>query len=73
MNLTGDEGGIAALKEMNTSNKTYLQFLLQEARTVFERRVDFKSKDGVAYRLTWFPQDGKFVVTRADAPAAPGA
>ncbi len=64
MNMVGDEAGIAVLHDMKTSNKDYLKFLIQEARTVFERRVDFKGKDGVQYRLTWEPAEQKLVVSR---------
>ena len=67
MNMIGDEGGIAALHELKESNKDYLKFLIQEARTVFERRVDFKGKDGTTYRLTWEPAEQKLVVSRKDA------
>lgn len=69
MNLTGDEHGIAVLHEMSKSSKDYLKFLIQEARTVFERAVDFKSKDGVTYRLSWLAQEQKFVVARKEAPS----
>jgi len=73
MNLVGDEGGIAALQEMKTSNKDYLKFMIQEARTVFERHVDFKGGDGVAYRLAWVAAEQKFVVSRRDTPAGGAA
>ena len=66
MNMVGDEGGIAALQELKESNKDYLKFLIQEARTVFERRVDFKGKDGSAYRLTWEPAEQKLVVSKRE-------
>jgi hypothetical protein len=64
MNLVGDEAGIAALQDMKTANKEYLKFLIQEARTVFERRVDFKTKDGVSFRLSWDEKEQKFTVAR---------
>ena len=46
MNLTGDPEGLAALKSFQEGNRDYLKFLIQEARTVFEHQVDFKSPDG---------------------------
>lgn len=64
MNLVGDEEGLKALHEMKGSNREYLKFLIQEARTVFGGFVDFKSKDGAAYRLTWDPRDQRLVVSR---------
>jgi hypothetical protein len=67
MNIVGDEGGMAALQEMKESNKDYLKFLIQEARTVFERRVDFKGKDGTAFRLSWDPAGQTLTVSRKDA------
>lgn len=64
MQLTGDETGIAALHELKTTNKDYLKFLIQEARTVFGHRVDFKGKDGSAWVLVWRPQQQAFSVER---------
>jgi hypothetical protein len=64
MNLTGDPQGIEALHALKTTNKDYLRFLLQEARTVMERRVDFKAADGTKYRLEFVPEETKLVVTR---------
>ena len=64
MELTGDTGGVAHLQDLKVSNKEYLKFLITEARTVFERHVDFKGKDGVTYRLTWVPQESKLVVSK---------
>lgn len=64
MQLTGDADGIAVLHEMKTGNREYLKFLIQEARTVFERAVDFKGRDGAAFRLTFEPKDGSFSVSR---------
>ena len=66
MNLVGDEAGIAVLHDMKESNKDYLKFLIQEARTVFENRVDFKSKEGAVFRMTWVPKEQKFVITRVE-------
>ena len=65
MQIVGDDAGVTALKEMGASNREYLKFLIQEARTVFEGRVDFKGRDGTAYRLAWDPKEQKLVVSRA--------
>jgi hypothetical protein len=64
MKFVGDEAGIAVLHSMKDSNKDYLKFLIQEARTVFENRVDFKDKEGTAYRLTFLPKEQNFVVSK---------
>ena len=65
MDLAGDQEGIAILKGMNANNKDYLKFLIQEAKTVFEHQVDFKSKDGAQkYRLSFDPHTGKFTVSK---------
>ena len=64
MQIQGDETGIAALHELRASNKDYLKFLIQEARTVFGNTVDFKGKDGTAFRLVWSPKEQAFSVVR---------
>lgn len=65
MELAGDQDGIAILKGMNASSKDYLKFLIQEAKTVFEHHVDFKSTDGATkYRLSFDPPSGKFTVAK---------
>ncbi len=67
MNMVGDEAGIAVLQEMKNVNKDYLKFLIQEARTVFEHRVDFKAKDGTTFRLDYDARGQRFVVSRVEA------
>ena len=62
VNLTGDPAGLAALKAMQESNRDYLKFLIQEARSVFEHHVDFKASDGAQFRLTFDPKTGAFAV-----------
>lgn len=62
MNLTGDPAGLAALKVMQESNRDYLKFLIQEARSVFEHHVDFKAGDGAQFRLVFDPKTGAFTV-----------
>ncbi len=64
MELGGDPGGLAALQALRAENRDYLKFLLQEARTVFEGHVDFKAKDGTAFRLSWRPREQKLVVSK---------
>ena len=64
MQLTGDEAGLAALKAMQESNREYLKFLIQEAKTVFEHHVDFKASDGAQFRLTFDVKTGAFKVEK---------
>ena len=64
MKFVGDEAGIAVLHTMKDTNKEYLKFLIQEARTVFENRVDFRDREGTAYRLTFSPKEQNFVVSK---------
>ena len=67
MNLTGDPDGLTALKKMQESNRDYLKFLIQEAKTVFEHHVDFKSEQGAQFRLTFDVKTGDFMVDRKPA------
>jgi hypothetical protein len=64
MNLTGDPHGLAALKAFQEGNREYLKFLIQEARTVFEHQVDFKSADGAQFRLLFDVKTGDFRVEK---------
>ena len=64
MNLTGDPEGLAALKSFQEGNREYLKFLIQEARTVFEHLVDFKSPDGGQFRLHFDVKTGDFRVEK---------
>ena len=67
MNLTGDPEGLAALKLLQEGNREYLKFLIQEARTVFEHLVDFKSADGAQFRLVFDVKTGDFRVEKKPA------
>ena len=64
MNLTGDPEGLATLKSFQEGNRDYLKFLIQEARTVFEHQVDFKSPDGAQFRLVFDVKTGDFRVEK---------
>ena len=64
MNLTGDPGGLAVLKSFQENNRDYLKFLIQEAKTVFEHHVDFKSADGAQFRLLFDMKTGGFKVEK---------
>ena len=65
MKLTGDEKGIAILKEMHSTNNDYLKFLLQEAKTVFEKYASFKSVDGKeSFKLHFDPTSNEYKVEK---------
>ena len=64
MNLTGDPAGLAVLKSFQESNREYLKFLIQEARSVFEHHVDFKGTDGSQFRLIFDVKTGDFRVEK---------
>ena len=42
----------------------YLKFLIQEARTVFEHQLDFKSPQGAQVRLVFDVKTGDFRVEK---------
>jgi hypothetical protein len=62
MIMRGDPDGLAALKVLQERNRDYLKFLIQEAKTVFEHHVDFKSESGVKFRLVFDMKTGAFTV-----------
>ncbi|GAC1336967.1 MAG: hypothetical protein NVSMB23_02810 [Myxococcales bacterium] len=64
MNLTGDPAGLAVLKSFQESNRDYLKFLIQEARSVFEHHADFKAADGSQFRLLFDIKTGAFTVEK---------
>lgn len=62
MQLRGDPDGIAALKELHAENKTYMKFLVGEARSNTDRTAIFTSKGGVKFALTVDVASGDLVV-----------
>jgi hypothetical protein len=64
VHLTGEPAGLAALKAMQDSNREYLKFLIQEAKTVFEHHVDFKAEGGAQFRLKFDVKTGGFTVEK---------
>lgn len=60
--LEGDEEGIAVLKAMHAQDKTYLKFLVGEAKTNTDLKATFKSKDGRPYVLRVDPATGNLIV-----------
>ena len=64
MKFTGDPEGIAALKNMKETRMEYLRYLLQEARTNFDRTASFKEKEK-SYKIVFDPQTGELDVQKA--------
>ena len=62
--MRGDPDGLTALRALQERNRDYLKFLIQEAKTVFEHHVDFKSEQGVQFRLTFDLKTGAFTVDK---------
>ena len=67
MKLEGDEEGIAQLKELHAENKTYLKFLVDEARTNTDLKAEFRGKNGTLYELILDPKSGDLRVQEAAA------
>ena len=62
MKLEGDEEGIAVLKAMHQKDKTYLKFLVGEAKTNTDLKTTFKAEDGRVFVLRVDVQTGNLVV-----------
>ncbi|HJL16949.1 MAG TPA: hypothetical protein RMH99_14890 [Sandaracinaceae bacterium LLY-WYZ-13_1] len=62
MKLEGDEEGIAVLKAMHAEDKTYLKFLVGEAKTNTDLKTTFKSEDGRTFVLRVDVPTGNLVV-----------
>jgi len=67
MIMKGDPDGLTALRALQERNRDYLKFLIQEAKTVFEHHVDFKSEQGAMFRLTFDVKTGAFTVDKKPA------
>jgi hypothetical protein len=64
MIMKGDPDGLTALRRLQESNRDYLKFLIQEAKTVFEHHADFKSEGGAWFRLHFDMKTGAFTVDK---------
>lgn len=62
MKLVGNEEGIAVLKSLHQENKEFLKFLVGEAKSNFDLKTTFKSKDGKEYVLRLDPKTGDLEV-----------
>lgn len=66
MKLEGDEEGIAQLKALHAENKTYMKFLVDEARTNTDLKTEFRGGNGTRYMLTLDLKTGDLVVSVAE-------
>lgn len=64
MNLEGDEEGIAVLKGLHAKDKSYLKFLVGEAKTNTDLKTTFKADDGRAFVLRVDVKSGNLVVEK---------
>ena len=67
MELGGDEGAIARLKELTQENKEFFKFLVAEARTNADLSATFTGKDGNKYRLKIHAAKNLIEVTPEDS------
>lgn len=65
MKLEGDEEGIAVLKAMHAEDKTYLKFLVGEAKTNTDLKTTFKATDGRVFVLRVDVQSGNLIVEKS--------
>ncbi|MAQ13944.1 MAG: hypothetical protein CMN30_04010 [Sandaracinus sp.] len=65
MKLEGDADGIEVLQALHAEDKTYLKFLVGEAKTNTDLKTTFKAPDGRAFVLRLDPKSGNLVVDPA--------
>ncbi len=58
MDLQGDPLGVAALKELHASDKEFVKFLLNEARSNFDLTARFTAKDGKKWVVKYDARSG---------------
>jgi len=66
VNLEGDEEGIAVLKGLHAKDKSYLKFLVGEAKSNTDMKTTFKAEDGRAFVLRLDPKSGNLVVEKQE-------
>ncbi len=69
MKLVGDPDGIAALKELVSTHRDYLKFLITEAQSNSDHATKFKASDGTHWGLVLQLDSGNLEVRRL--PEAP--
>jgi hypothetical protein len=60
--LTGDQEGISALKALHAQDKSYLKFLIGEARSNTDSIAFFTAADGKKWQLFFDPRNGNIEV-----------
>lgn len=63
MELTGDAEGLAALKALHQQDKSYLKFLIGEARSNTDFTAPFTAPDGKKWKLVFDPRTGALTVS----------
>ena len=63
--ISGDDEGIAVLKELVQANHEFFRFLIEEAKTNVDHAASFASKDGVKYQLKLDLATGHLTVIRS--------
>jgi hypothetical protein len=64
--LSGDPAGIAALKEMASTHREFLKYLITEARTNSDHCATFQAENGTKWVLHLDMATGKLEVSAAE-------
>ena len=67
--LEGDPAGIEGLQALHAADKTYLKFLIGEAKTNTDLKTTFKAPNGRPFVLRVDSKTGNLVVEPAPVPA----
>ena len=65
MELMGNAEGIAALKAKHLKDKSYLKFLVTEARSNIDQTATFTAEDGKKWKLRFDAESGNLDVQPA--------
>jgi hypothetical protein len=62
--ISGDDEGIATLRELVQQNKDFFRFLIEEAKTAVDQTASFAGKDGTKFVLKLDLATGQLTVLR---------
>jgi hypothetical protein len=68
MNLIGDPIGLEELKKMKEERKSFLKFLITEAKTSFARAAHFKGSTGQYWKLVYHGERNELEITPSEKP-----
>lgn len=68
MEISGDPDGVAALKALHAADKSFVKFILNEARSNFDMTTKFTAKDGKRWLVVFDPREGGTILVQP-APA----